>query len=839
MTDTHDPTIDPRSALRELAMDLSIRWDAGNDGIWRRIDEELWEMTRNPCLVLSASSPERLEATVSGAAFRRTIESHAAAQRARDAAVSWFQANHADGPLRHVAYFCMEYMLSESLPIYSGGLGNVAGDQLTAANDLGVPVTAVGLLWQHGYFRQEITAAGEQQALYPVNDTHHMPVCPLYRPDGGIVRLPIHLPGVALWIRAWQAKVGRNRLLLLDTNDPANPPQIRLITSELYGGDSESRIRQEIILGIGGWRLLREIGIVPDVLHLNEGHAAFAVLERARDHVREHKVPFEVALAATRGGNVFTTHTPVEAGFDRFAPELVAKYLRRYAEQELRLPLPSLLALGRRHAEDVDEPFNMAWLATRCSGGVNAVSELHGDTSRRIFTALFPRWPEAEVPVGHVTNGIHVPTWISRAARPVWEKALGADAWRARPEPADARGDADLSATSDAELWAMRNQARTTLVEFARGHIARSIAIRGARIEQMQAARHLFDPHVLTLGFARRFATYKRPNLLLADPERLLRILNDPEHPVQLVIAGKAHPADREGQAMVQEWAEFVRLPEVRGRVAFLADYDMRVARHLVQGVDVWVNTPRRPWEASGTSGMKVLANGGLNLSQLDGWWDEAYAPDVGWGIGDGQEHGPEWDAADAAQLYDLLECEVVPEFYARDADDLPRAWLARIRASMSRLTARFSSDRTVREYLERYYLPAAVRVKADAARDPVLLSERLRKTEGLAANWHDIRFLGTSVRSTDGVHRFAVGLCAGAVDPASLRVELYANPLDGGAPEIVPLERQAGSRDMRELRYFAEVPADRPADDYTARVVPALPDTGVPLEAPQILWAR
>ncbi|MFC4728916.1 alpha-glucan family phosphorylase [Coralloluteibacterium thermophilus] len=832
--DSATPDTSALGALRDLAMDLSIRWDADNDAIWRAIDEELWTLTGNPCLVLHAASRQRLEATLATAPFRRRLEALDAERRARSAAPTWFGETLHGGPLRHIAYFCMEYMLSETLPIYSGGLGNVAGDQLRAADDLGVPVTAVGLLWQHGYFRQEINAAGEQQALYPVNDTHHMPVRPLYRADGSLVRLRIVLPGITLWIRAWEARIGRNRLLLLDTNDPANPPQIRLITSELYGGGSEMRLRQEIVLGIGGWRLLREIGIEPDVLHLNEGHAAFAVLERARHYMHAHAVPFEVAMAVTRAGNVFTTHTPVEAGFDRFPPELAAKYLRRYAEQELHLPMQALLALGRRHADDPDEPLNMAFLATRCSGGVNAVSALHGETSRRIFTELFPRWPEREVPIGHVTNGIHVPTWIAREARPLWEKAAGAGAWSGD----SSAGHDDLAAVDDAALWALRQATRRCLVEFTREHVARSIAIRGASVEQMEIARSLFDPAALTLGFARRFATYKRPNLLLADPDRLLRILNDPQRPVQLLIAGKAHPADTKGQAMVREWAEFSRLPEARGRIAFLADYDMRVARHLVQGVDVWVNTPRRPWEASGTSGMKVLANGGLNLSQLDGWWAEAHTPELGWGIGDGEEHDARWDRADAMQLYDLLENEVVPEFYERDDDGLPRAWLARIRASMAQLTARFSADRTVREYVERYYLPAARQYRERAGADILELTERLRRREALAAHWHDVRILDWRAETVDGRHRFAVSVHTGAVDPALLRIELYADAVGDAPAEAVPLARQTGQREGRHLRFVGEVPARRPAAHYTARVIGALPGQQVPLEVPQIAWA-
>jgi starch phosphorylase len=493
----------------------------------------------------------------------------------------------------------MEFMLSEALPIYSGGLGNVAGDQLKAASDLGVPVVGIGLLYQQGYFRQVIDKDGAQQALFPYNDPGQLPITPLRKADGEWLRLEIALPGYPLWLRAWQVQVGRVKLYLLDSNDAANYPEHRGITSELYGGGPELRLKQELLLGIGGWRLLAALGIKPEVCHLNEGHAAFAVLERARSFMQETGHDFAVALAATRAGNLFTTHTAVAAGFDRFPPGLIEQYLAGYARTQLGISSHELLALGRQDPNDAAEPFNIAYLAIRGSAAVNGVSRLHGHVSRQLFGPLFPRWPTAEVPVEHVTNGVHMPTWDSAAADDIWTEACGKHRWLGGAETLDD----DIRRVPDARLWQFRTEARKSLVDYARKRLSRQLATYGTSSDAVDVQR-LFDSNALTLGFARRFATYKRPNLLLHDPERLLRLLNDQQRPVQLIIAGKAHPADHAGQAMIQEWMRFVRRPEARAHVVFLSDYDMHLTEELVQGVDVWLNTPRRPWEACGTSGM-------------------------------------------------------------------------------------------------------------------------------------------------------------------------------------------------------------------------------------------
>ena len=694
-------------SLSELALNMRCSWNHASDEVWQKLDPALWELTHNPWVVLQAVPRDRLEQILADPVFRKNVDGLVQTRREAVKAPAWFQQHYPKSPLKCVAYFSMEFMLSESLPIYSGGLGNVAGDQLKAASDLGVPVVGVGLLYQQGYFRQVIDKNGAQQALYPYNDPKQLPITPLRQESGEQLRLEISLPGYSVWLRAWQVQVGRVKLYLLDSNDAANLPAHRGITSELYGGGPELRLMQEVLLGIGGWRLLGALGIKPEVCHLNEGHAAFAVLERARNFMQENEQPFDVALAVTRAGNLFTTHTAVEAGFDRFSPALVEQYLGRYAQEKLGISFQDFLALGRQNGGDTSEPFNMAYLAIRGSGAVNGVSRLHGEVSRHLFEPLFPGWPADEVPVGHVTNGVHMPSWDSEAADELWTEACGKDRWLGTIETLEQ----DIRRISDDKIWKFRTAASKSLVEYTRQRLSKQLAASGASPKVVEGAKHLFDPNALTLGFARRFATYKRPDLLLHDPQRFTRLLTNSARPVQLILAGKAHPADQAGQALIQEWIYFIRRPEMRPHVIFLSDYDMLMAEQLVQGVDVWINTPRRPWEASGTSGMKVLVNGGINLSELDGWWAEAYTPEVGWALGDGKEHGddPAWDAVEADALYDLLEREVIPEFYTRDKKGIPISWVKRMRESMAHLTPQFSTNRSVREYTEQHYLPATI----------------------------------------------------------------------------------------------------------------------------------
>ncbi len=825
-------------ALTELAMDLRWSWSHSSDELWRRLDPTLWSLTHHPNVVLNTVSREKLAGALADPDYCRLLDRSAQARRQAAATPAWFQQKYPKAPLTCVAYFCMEFMLSEALPIYSGGLGNVAGDQLKAASDLGVPVIGVGLLYQQGYFRQVLDRNGVQQAFYPYNDPGQLPITPVRQPNGEWLRLEIVLPGYSVWLRTWQVEVGRTRLYLLDTNDAANFPVHRGITGELYGGDPELRLKQEMVLGLGGWRLLAALGLKPDVCHLNEGHAAFALLARAQGFMQETGQPFAVALAATRAGNLFTTHTAVAAGFDLFSPALMEQYLGRYAQEKLGLSVQELLALGRRNPADTSEPFNMAYLATRGCGSVNGVSQLHGRVSRHIFAPLFPRWPEGEVPVGHVTNGVHMPTWDSAAADELWTEGCGKDRWLGTSTTLET----DLRRVSDETIWALRGTSRKSLVEYARERVGRQMAVGGAGVEAIARTQARLDPGVLTLGFARRFATYKRPNLLLHDPGRLIRILKNPQRPAQLILAGKAHPADQAGQALIQEWTRFIRRSDLNPPVIFLADYDMLLAESLVQGVDVWINTPRRPWEASGTSGMKVLVNGGLNLSELDGWWAEAYRPDVGWALGDGQEHGenPAWDAVEAEALYERLEQEVIPEFYARNEQGIPSAWVARIRESMARLTPRFSASRTVQEYTEQHYLPAARAYRMRAAGKGAAARKQVDWRNALESKWAALQFGPVTVETKGTQHVIAVAVFLNDTNPDNVRVELYADGAKGGdavrqeMTRVRPLAERTGG-----YLYSATVSSARPATEFTARIMPHCDGVAVPLEADCILWQK
>jgi len=825
-------------SLAEIALDMRWSWNPEADEVWQQFDPVLWELTHNPWVVLQTVSRDQFQQVFADAAFRKKVDDLVQAKRETVKAPAWFQQKHSGASLTCVAYFSLEFMLSEALPIYSGGLGNVAGDQLKSASDLGVPVVGVGLLYQQGYFRQVIDKNGVQQAIFPYNDPGQLPITPVRKPDGEWLRLEISLPGYSVWLRAWQVQVGRVTLYLLDSNDPANFPAFRGITSELYGGGPEVRLMQELILGVSGWRLLRRLGIKPEVCHLNEGHAAFAVLERARSLMEETGQPFEVALEVTRAGNLFTTHTAVAAGFDRFAPSLMEQYLGRYAKDRLNISLQKLLALGRQDPNDAGEYFNMAYLALRGSGSVNGVSRLHGKVSRRIFQPLFPNWPESEVPVGHVTNGVHMPTWNSKEAEALLTEACGKNIWKGTVEGLEER----IRSIPDSKFWQCRAAARESFLKYVRQRHSRHLAFSDAAPEEIENAKHMFDANTLTLGFARRFATYKRPNLLLHDEDRLLRLLSDPKRPVQLVIAGKAHPEDEPGKAMIQQWQRFVNRPEVRKHAVFLTDYDMSLTEQMVQGVDAWLNTPRRPWEACGTSGMKVLVNGGINISELDGWWAEAYTPEVGWALGDGREHDhdPAWDTAEAEELYVLLEQQVVPEFYTRDATGVPTYWVARIRESMAQLTPHFSANRAVIEYTEQYYVPAAETYGLRAAGKCMTGVELFNWKQTLEKKWPNLRFGDVKVETAEEQHVFSVQVYLDGLDPDAVQVELYADSVDGGDPAtepMIPGQQLVGAE--HGYIYNAQIPAARPATDYTARVRPFHPCVPVPLESPLILWQR
>jgi starch phosphorylase len=820
--------------LIDLALDLRWSWNHAADKLWRKIAPELWDRTGNPWLILQTVASSRLETLGSDASFRKLVDVSIAEHREALDVPGWFQQAYYEEPFS-IAYFSMEYGLSEALPIYSGGLGILAGDYLKTSSDLGIPVVGVGLLYRQGYFRQVIDSHGAQTEFYPYNDPSQLPIMPVRDPHGDWLRVKIDFPGRTLTLRCWEVTVGRVKLYLLDSNDSINEPFDRSITSELYEGGSELRLQQEIVLGIGGLRLLDAMGIHPEICHLNEGHAALAVIERARTFIMNNHQPFEIALAATRPGNIFTTHTPVEAGFDRFSRELIGRYLVDYAEQ-MGLGLENLMGLGRQDPANLQEPLNMAFLATRGSGTINAVSRLHGEVSRRIFQPLYPRWPHIEVPITHVTNGVHVPSWDSASADEYWTNACSKGRWLSTLDTITE----DFKKVSDESLWDLRMKQTQQLIPYVRERLSRQLVSIGAATELVEQCGQLLDQNVLTIGFARRFTAYKRPNLLLQNPERLEKIINHPHRPIQLVIAGKAHPLDEEGKALVQAWWQFSIRPEIRGRVVFLSDYDMSLAEQMVQGVDLWINTPRRPWEACGTSGMKILVNGGLNLSELDGWWAEAFKADVGWAVGDGREHGDDsnWDAHEAEELYRLLENDIIPCFYERDSMGIPRGWVARMRASMADLTPQFSANRMVREYVDRLYSRAAQWFKRrtdNVAQEAILLC---RWRDSLIQSWHKLHFGTLNVQRQGNSYVVTVTVYLDDIDPKAIQVQLYAEPVESTGPEIHVMEiGDAVAGTTNGYLYRVCIPARRPIEHYTPRIIPYFEGAAVPLENAKITW--
>ena len=684
-----------------------------------------------------------------------------------------------------------------------------------------------------------ISANGTQLEAFPYNEPATMPIEPVARAKGGWLRIPIEFPGRTVQLRVWQASVGRLKLYLLDSNDQLNSPVDRGITGKLYGGGTEIRFMQEVMLGIGGWRVVEALHPEIEICHINEGHAAFAVLERASQIARRHGLSFREGLWAARAGNVFTTHTPMQAGFDCFDSELIERYLPA-AQPFLTAgngKLDEVLALGRANAADAREPFNMAFLATRGSLLSFGVSRLHGSFSRRIFQPLFPRWPQSDIPVDYVTNGVHIPSWDSAEADRIWTEACGKERWRQLPDELHEQ----VTGVSDEELWALRGKGRLNVVRHARRHLVTQLRERGFGPQIVQQAQAVLDPNVLTLGFARRFTAYKRPNLLLRDRVRLARLLTDERRPVQIIVAGKAHPADVTGKRMIREWIELARRPALRRHIVFLEDYDISLAQELVQGVDVWINNPRRPWEACGTSGMKVLVNGGLNCSVRDGWWDEAWSPDVGWAIGDlNENHEHSFDESDAESLYDVLENAVVPEFYDRDKDGMPRRWLARIRESMARLTPIYSSTRMVHEYVDKAYLPAAEALRrrlADECHEAKTLAEWAAHVR---QRWSGLHVDAPAIARGEGVWNFSVPVFLGELRSEDVLIQLYANPGAEGPGGATTLRQgRAIPGAVNGFIYVGQVPATRPASDFTVRAIPQREGTAIPTELPLVLWQR
>lgn len=823
------------NSLAALALDMRWSWNHNADKLWHQLDPDLWELTNNPWVVLQTVSRDRVEELLADPGFRENLDSILKSKNLANTCPAWFQEKYQDVKLSAVAYFSMEFMVSDALPIYVGGLGNVAGDQLKSASDLGVPVIGIGLLYQQGYFHQEIDKNGNQLERFPYNDPGQLPITPLRLPNGEWLRLKISIAGYPVWLRTWEVQAGRVKLYLLDSNDPANLPVHRGITNELYGGGADLRIRQELILGIGGWKLLRTLGIKPEVCHMNEGHAGFLVLERANDYMKETGTSFKEALEITRAGNLFTTHTAVPAGFDLFSPALMEQMLGSYSRDELGIEFEELMALGRRNPWDRNENFKMAFLAIRGCGAINGVSKLHEKVSRHLFMDLFPRWPKEEIPVGHVTNGVHMPSWDSEISDLIWTQACGKDRWRGDLGNLEEQ----MAAVSDEKLWQMRNSCRSILVNFTRDQFARQSLISGHPTDIIEIAKEVFNPNTLTLGFARRFVPYKRPNLLLHDPERLIRLLTNPTHPVQLVLAGKAAPADEIGKGYIHQWIQFINQNNLHRHVVFLSDYDMSLTENMVRGVDVWINTPRRPWEACGTSGMKVLVNGGINLSSLDGWWAEAYSPELGWALGDELENGddPRWDVKAAEELYEILEKKVVPEYYNRDQYGIPGDWVKRMRNSMAKLTPRFSANRTVREYTEQYYLPAAQNYLKRAEDNGKLGIKILHQKSFLQDKWNQLRFGKVQATNIENGYLFEASIYLGEIKPYEISVELYAEGINGSAEKRISMNNTIYDSSSGEYQYQSEVITSRPSGDYTARIIPNLEGVGVPLEINLILW--
>ncbi len=694
--------------LRELARNLWWTWQPNVINLFRDLDPVLWRTTdHNPVEFLNRIPTEQLERRAAEMALHSRIDS--AFRRLHEYIKnedSWGAIHAGTLRSRPVAYFSMEFGLHESLPIYSGGLGVLAGDHLKSASDLGIPLIGVGIMYDQGYFRQTLDGDGWQQEHYLEANEELLPVELALGPDGKPVRVSVETKNETLQAQVWRVEVGRTTLLLLDSNIPENSESDRALTARLYGGDARVRIRQELLLGVGGVRALHAMGIRPSVLHLNEGHSAFAGLELIRTAMKEEEIPFAEAVRDVAEMTVFTTHTPVAAGHDRFGSDLVEEHLVKLREG-LGLPYDDFMGLGRVYPTDHNEPFCMTVLALKLSRHANGVSALHGTVSRRMWHPLYPGRSEHEVPIGHITNGVHVLTWLAPQMREIYDRHLGLD-WPAKmryPETWEGINNID-----DIELWETQQVLKARLIDFVRRRVANQRRRRDEGDASIQQALQVLDPNVLTIGFARRFATYKRANLVLRDVEELTAIVNSANKPVQIVFAGKAHPEDRFGKELIQNIVRLSRQDTFANRIVFVEDYDMNVARHLVQGVDVWLNNPRRPQEASGTSGEKVLLNGGLNFSILDGWWAEAYDGTNGFAIGVGRNHSNPsvQDDRDHKALIETLTTQVVPLFYDRDSEGLPRRWIARQKSAIRSLGWRFNADRMVMDYVETSYLPAA-----------------------------------------------------------------------------------------------------------------------------------
>ena len=832
--------------LNDLSLNLHWSWHHPTIELFRGIDPDLWEDTgHNPRWMLGRINQRHLKELAADEAFLAQMDRCADSLSTYLAGKGWFPGAHPEAEGLSIAYFSAEFGLTECIANYAGGLGLLAGDHMKSASDLGLPLTGVGLLYQGGYFRQYLNADGWQQETYPVNDFHTLPIQPVEDAQGDPLAVRIEFPGRLVFARVWKVQVGRIPLYLLDTNVTQNSPDDRKITGALYGGDRELRIQQEIVLGIGGMRALHALGIKPTVCHMNEGHSAFLGLERTRMLMEELKLPYQVARQVGAAGNVFTTHTPVAAGFDRFDTWLMEKYFRDYCNK-LGLGFDQLLYAGRQNYNDSNEPFNMAYLAARLSSYTNGVSRLHGEVTRKMAHPMWPGYSLEEVPIGYVTNGIHARSWTSMEMSGLLSRYLGP---RWADDPVDTTVWERIDRIPDQELWRVHQIRRDRLIHYARTRLAAQIRQRGGSEAEASMADDVLSPDCLTIGFARRFATYKRATLLLHDVARFKKILNNPERPVQMVFAGKAHPHDNDGKELIRQIVHFASDPEVRTRVVFLENYDISVARYLVQGVDVWLNTPRRPNEASGTSGMKLLPNGGLNLSIMDGWWDEGYERDAGWAIGSGEEYAdPNYqDQVESEALYNLLENDVVPLFYECDEQGMPRGWIAKMKTSMKKLTPVFNTNRMVAQYAEEFYIPAHERHLRLAADDCARVYPLVEWRKRLRVNGSAVK---VTLITPDQPGELIVGaklkvearVTLGTVQPGDVRVQLYHGFVDAtgqivsGQPAEMTLQRADGA----EYVYSGELEChDSGSCGYTVRIIPYHPDAILPYELPFVVWAE
>ncbi len=774
---------DPLKPLLEIAQNLWWSWHPEAVELFVRLDRNLWQKYHhNPIRMLGSCSQQTLDAAAQDEGFLNSMRRALETLQQHVTRRPWLDTLKDKPGDFTIAYFCAEFGLTECLQIYSGGLGCLAGDHLKSASELGLPLVGVGLLYRHGYFQQYLNADGWQQEYYPDLDLANLPLSRVRDKSGQQVKVKVDMAGRDVHIAVWKVNVGRIDLYLLDTNLPENDPADREITAQLYGGDMETRIRQEIVLGIGGTRALAELGIEPDVCHLNEGHSAFLALERIRTLIEQHDITFDEARQYAAASNVFTTHTPVPAGIDRFPPEMIERYFKNYTPS-LRLDMEGLLALGRENVFSKTEFFSMAVLAIRTADWANGVSKLHGSVSRSMWRSIWPGVPDNEVPIGHVTNGVHARSWLSSDLIYLFDRYLGAS-WQ--NNPADQSVWTMVKDIPNEELWRVHERRRHRLIVWTRQVLRRQLEARGTSPKQARATADALDPNALTIGFARRFATYKRANLLLRDSKRLLDMLASTDQPIQFLIAGKSHPADGGGKDLIRQIIHFARESDAGHKIVFIENYDMNVARYLVQGCDVWLNTPRRGMEASGTSGMKAALNGVLNCSILDGWWDEAYHNDLGWAIGRGETYAnyDSQDDIESQALYDIIEKQIVPLFYDRDTHGVPHHWIARMKHCITNLAPAFNTNRMVQDYAEKFYVPAFKRSRA-------LAENGLEKSVALAHTKERLRNAWGNLRIDDVQADAAAPLGVrdklpitatvnlANLSPEDVRVQVYAGALD------------------------------------------------------------